>query len=132
MRKTEPFILQTRAVIPPEAAPSTDHHYDTAQQIWINTSTGRPVVAEHNSTHASQFGETSITETREGADRSEVSGFDASRFGETTVTKTFEGHDQGESIFSSQFGETSLTATREGHDTREIISCITDATYRHF
>jgi len=132
MQTNEPFVLRTRVALPVEPSPSGEHCYDYVRQIWINVTTGMPVVTENDTQQASKFGETSITETREGADQSEVSSINASRFGETSFTKTFEGHDQGESVLASKFGETSITATVEGHDTREVTSGNTDASDRHF
>lgn len=132
MHINEPFVLRTRVALPLEPSPSGEHCYDDVRQIWINMATGMPVVTENDRQQASKFGETSITETREGADQSEVSTINASRFGETSMTKSFEGHDQGESVLASKFGETSITATAEGHDAREVTSSINDASDRHF
>jgi hypothetical protein len=94
MNGAEPFILWERQPLPAESAPMHEHRYDPQRQLWINATTGVPVVAESCAHRASQFGETSITETREGADQSEVSSLSASQFGETTMTKTHEGYDQ--------------------------------------
>lgn len=96
MNRAEPFILWARLPIPVEPAPMHEHQYDLQRQLWINTATGVPVVGESSVNRASQFGETSITETREGADQSEVSSPSASQFGETTLTRTHEGYDQRE------------------------------------
>ena len=55
-------------------------------------------------THAqSQFGETTLTETREGVDQPEGSTIQASQLGETTLTKTHEGADQTERATLQQF-----------------------------
>lgn len=132
MRTIEPFVLQTRVALPPDPTPAGEHYYDYTRQIWVNATTDMPVVAEYNTQQASKFGETSITETREGADQSEVSTINASRFGETSFTKTAEGHDQGESVLASKFGETSITRSPEGHDTPTDTSSTTDASDRHF
>lgn len=132
MKINEPFILHTRVPLPLEPSPSGEHHYDYARQIWVNVTTGMPVVTENDTQQASKFGETSITETREGADQSEISTINASRFGETSCTKTAEGHDQGESVLASKFGETSITRAAEGHDTPTDTSSTTDASDRHF
>lgn len=131
MQINEPFILRARVALPLEPSPSGDHYYDCVRQIWINVTTGMPVVTENDTHQASKFGETSITETREGADQSEVSTINASRFGETSMTKAAEGHDQ-ESVLASKFGETTITATREGHDMPEVTFGIADAPYSHF
>jgi hypothetical protein len=132
MQINEPFILRTRLALPQEPSPSSEHCYDYVRQIWINATTGMPVITENDTQQASKFGETSITETREGADQSEISTLDASRFGETSMTKTSEGHDQGESILASKFGETSITAAAEGLDKPVGASRTTDASDRHF
>lgn len=132
MRTIEPFVLQTRVALPPDPIPSGEHYYDYTRQIWINATTDMPVVAECNTQQASKFGETSMTETREGADQSEVITINASRFGETSLTKTAEGHDQGESVLTSKFGETSITRADEGHDTLAVTSGTSDASNSHF
>jgi len=100
--------------------------YDPLRQIWISSESGKPLVLEL-AVHASQFGETSLTETREGVDQSELAHVRASNFGETTVTKTWEGQDQTEGAFASTFGETTKTATGEGADQPERPA--TDAEY---
>lgn len=118
-----PFVLKGRWQLPPESGPSNDEIYDRHRQLWIDRESGEPLVRRmQNLVEPSQLGETTITETREGADQSEVAGFTASQFGETTVTKTREGADQFEIsvLVSSQFGETTVTATLEGADQSEV------------
>ena len=67
-----------------------------------------------------QFGETTLTETREGADRGRGIALHATQYGETTVTATREGLDQTDrAIQASQLGETTFTRTREGADQSE-------------
>ena len=132
-----PFILQGATRIPPEQAPSADHVYDAQLQIWMNTRTGIPVVISSMDVDATRFGETTITETQEGADQPEVQNLRASNFGETTVTKTAEGVDLSEatSLSATRYGETTVTATVEGADRSEIVSAVdfdTDAPYSHF
>ena len=121
MNRAEPFILWARQPLPAESAPMHEHQYDLQRQLWVNAATGVPMVAESCINRASQFGETSITKTREGADQSEVSSPSASQFGETSITETREGADQSEvsSPSASQFGETTLTRTHEGYDQME-------------
>lgn len=115
-----PFVLLGRRRLPTELRPSTRHMYDERQQLWIDQESGLPLVASNRS-RSSRFGETTITETREGTDQSEVADLSASRFGETTITKTQEGTDQIETspAYASQFGETTITRTREGTDQQE-------------
>jgi hypothetical protein len=116
-----PFILKGRRQLSPESAPSSDEFYDQHRQLWIDRESGEPLVRRMQSrVEPSQFGETTITETREGADQSEIACLTASQFGETTITKTREGADQFEiTLLSSQFGETTVTATLEGADQTE-------------
>ena len=123
MHAMTPFILLGRKKLPPEGAPSPDHTYDASKQLWIDSISGIPLVLRTQG-HAqrSQYGETTLTETREGADQSEGSIFQMSQFGETTLTKTREGADQTEGVDflrASQFGETVHTRTREGVDQTE-------------
>lgn len=118
-----PFVLLGRKKLPRENAPSSEHVYDADLQLWIDRSSGVPLVSCMQA-HAqrSQFGETTMTETREGVDQSEGTIFQASQFGETTLTKTRKGADQSEgaaAFRASQFGETTHTRTREGTDQTE-------------
>lgn len=118
-----PFILKGRRKLPPESAPSNEQVYDEYRQLWIDKKSGTPVVScVRTQAQPSQFGETTITETREGADQVEVATLQASKFGETTITKTMEGADQFEisTLLPSQFGETTVTATLEGADQTEV------------
>ena len=132
-----PFILQGATKIPPEQAPSADHVYDPQLQIWMDRRTGVPVVISSVHADPTRFGETTITETQEGADQPEVQLLRASTFGETTITKTAEGVDQSEatSLSPTRYGETTVTATVEGADRPETVSEVdfdTDAPYSHF
>jgi hypothetical protein len=115
-----PFILKGCKKLADETEPSSDQRYDRYNQLWINQSSGTPVVVElQRLVQASKFGETTITETREGADQSEISSYEASQFGETTITRA-EGEGADEpmiaDVLSSQFGETTHTASPEGID----------------
>jgi len=61
-----PFILEGRKKLPPEPAPSANEQFDQVRQIWIDRKTGEPLVARLLSgKRASQYGETSITESGE-------------------------------------------------------------------
>ena len=115
------FLLAGRRKLPPETPPSPNESYDTVRQLWIDADSDEPLVTRFGrSVPASQYGETSLTETREGADQSEGT-IHASPYGETSITKTQEGADQSESsyIVMSPYGETTKTATREGVDQPE-------------
>jgi hypothetical protein len=118
-----PFVLMSRKKLPPESAPSDEQLYDVHLQLWIDKKSGMPLVSSMRA-HAqpTRFGETTMTETREGVDQTEGATFQASQFGETIITKTREGADQSEgtaSFQASQFGETTHTRTREGADQTE-------------
>ena len=113
-----PFILKGRKKLPPEPAASSEEEYDQHRQLWVDRKSQEPLVSRiQREIEASQYGETSLTETREGADQTD-SAFHASSYGETTVTKTREGADMTEAstLDASSYGETIKTATREGAD----------------
>jgi hypothetical protein len=127
-----PFILMGRTKLPPESAPSGEDTYDEFQQLWIDKKSGIPLVSSMKAhphpqdvadkavtLRTSQFGETVLTRSQEGADQTEGSSFQASRFGETSMSKTQEGADQAEALHASRFGETSFTEAREGADQTE-------------
>lgn len=130
-----PFILLGRKKIPPESPPSDEHIYDGDRQLWIEKNTGLPLVScMGRQAQPTQFGETTLTETREGADRAEGIAFHATQYGETSVTPTREGLDQTDrAIQASQVGETTLTKTREGADQSEGTTLpVSHAAYSHF
>ncbi len=111
--------------------------YSPELQIWVNPRSNIPIVLCSENLSPTRYGETTMTETREGADQSEITLIQDSRFGETTFTKTFEGADQGEGVelVASRFGETTLTRTQEGADEPEVTDewCVDiDAPYSHF
>jgi hypothetical protein len=120
-----PFILKGRTKLPSESDPSDDQVYDQYRQLWIDKKFGAPVVScVRTQAQPSQFGETTLTETREGADQADTAFLEASRFGETTMTKTMEGADQFEvvALAASQVGETTLTTTVEGAVQTEVAT----------
>ena len=123
-RTVEAFILMKREALNQETGPQSGIRYDEMLQIWVNEETGKSIVLqsleESIKLDSSDFGETIITRTQEGADQSEVLG--SSEFGETLMTETREGVDQAEIIGFTEFGETRMTATREGIDQAEIYS----------
>lgn len=132
-----PFILKGAVKIEPDDESSTEYFYDRDLQVWVNHRTGVPVILSNDDPSPTRYGETTMTETREGADQTEITQIHASRFGETSLTKTFEGADQGEGsgLTASRFGETSLTRTQEGVDEREVTNewrADLDAPYSHF
>lgn len=128
----EPLVLKGRFTLPFDSEPSQSEQYDPELQIWMDTATGRPLIeALRSAVGPTPFGETVTTESREGADQSEITAFVASQFGETMITKGQEGHDQtGESPMVSTAGETTNTYTREGVDTTELSSLV-HAAYSH-
>ena len=131
-----PFILRCVVAFPPETPPETCV-YDSERQLWIDEETEVPVVLLNASGDISRYGETTITETREGADQSEIGMMRASTYGETTLTKTVEGADQGEVVthLASRFGETTTTRAPEGTDVPESAfaqQMDVDAPYSHF
>jgi hypothetical protein len=131
-----PFILLGRKKIPPERPPSDEHIYDGERQLWIERNSGLPLVScMRGHAQPTQFGETTLTETREGADRAEGVALHATQYGETSVTATREGADQTETpaVQASQLGETTLTKTREGADQSEGVPLpVSHAAYSHF
>jgi hypothetical protein len=132
-----PFILKGATKIPSETDTLSEHVYDRQLQVWIDSRSGVPVVVSSMGADASRYGETTVTETREGADQTEVASIHASRFGETTITKTMEGTDQGEvtTLAATRFGETTVTATQEGADRSEVTTTQffdLDAPHSHF
>jgi hypothetical protein len=149
-----PFVLRDCKRLPAEPEPCSDQVFDRSLQVWISKQSGLPIILGMQR-EQSEFGETLITATVEGADQSEISTLVASQFGETTVTRSDgEGIDQpafatlsssqfGESTkitrvpeavgesnlfdgFSSQFGETTLTKTQEGTDQPEMSLPLSD------
>jgi hypothetical protein len=109
--------------------------YDEHRQLWIDKISGMPLVSCLRTYAQSQFGETTLTETREGADQTEAAALQGSEFGETIQTRTREGMDQTEttSFQASQLGETTLTKTQEGADQTERATLQEfNASYSHF
>ena len=131
-----PYILLGRKKLPQEKAPSPDEVYDENLQIWIDKNSGAPLVSHLRvGAQPTKFGETTITETREGVDQPEGA-VHASEFGEALQTRTREGIDktEGTSLQASQVGETTMTKTREGVDRTEGGATLQefDAAYSHF
>lgn len=120
-----PFVLQGKRPLAADCSPSENERYDDYRQLWIDCGSGVPLVL-CIAPRSSKFGETTLTETREGVDQNETSILSASTFRETSMSKTQEGVDQVEAteIFASQFGETVLTRTNEGTDQSEASACV--------
>lgn len=128
-----PYILLGRKILPPESSPSPNHIYDRYRQIWINRTSGLPLVSCMQ-TQASQFGETTLTETREGVDQTEGTVY-APEFDATIQPPTHEGVSETKrsALQASQYGETTFTKTSEGTDQGEGASPQEiHATYSHF
>ena len=129
-----PYILLGRRRLQPESKPSPQHVYDSRRQLWVDMEADAPVVCcMQTRAQPTQFGETTLTETREGADRTEQV-VHVSEFGETVQTRTAEGVDQTEAstLLASTFGETTVTKTGESADTTEATLQDPDAAYSHF
>ena len=119
-----PFVLRRSRLLPKEPAPLPDQLYDPVRQAWVDGSSGALAVeAMRCRPAASKFGETTLTEAREGVDHTANPLLETSKFGETRVTRGDEGADEyspGDPL-ASQFGETTLTkAPGEGADQVEI------------
>lgn len=130
-----PYILLARKKLRLERTPAPEHVYDEYRQLWIDKNAGMPLVSCMRTHAQSQFGETTLTETREGADQTEGAALHASQFGETIKTMTRESVDQpeGSTLRASQLGETTLTRTQEGADQTERTTLHEfDAPYSHF
>lgn len=114
-----PFVLRARRKLPREAAPSADQFYDPIRQVWVDGVSGRLAVEEMRyRPGVSKFGETTLTEAREGADQASESILEPSKFGETRITRSDEGADECGSadLLASKFGETTYTGSLEGSD----------------
>ena len=117
-----PYILLGRKKLPSESIPSPEHVYDERRQLWIDMNTGVPLVSCMR-TQASQFGETSMTETREGADQTEGA----------VHAPEIEGMVESDVLQASRFGETTMTKAPEGTDTPVDASLYEfHAPYSHF
>lgn len=125
----EPLVLKGRFVLPPDSEPQPSEQYNPERQIWVDTATDRPLIETLRATGGpTPFGETVSTESREGADQSEITALVTSQFGETMMTKSQEGHDQtGESPMVSTMDETMNT---DGVDTTEV-NALAHAAYSH-
>lgn len=116
-----PFVLLGRVKVPSDGPRSDDQVYDPQLQLWLSRATGEPIVLQ-KPLRGSEFGETTVTATREGLDQSEITDLSLSDFGETPMTKTSEGQDESEisAHVPSEFGETIITRSHEGCDQTEV------------
>lgn len=127
---TEPFVLRGKKLLRGDEPPSADVDYDYCRQLWVHRASDDPLVnrlrrpvGTANFGRTQEFGETSITASKEGTDQGEVASLEASPFGETTLTRTIEGTDQLEiALGPTPFGETLVTATVEGIDQAEVAT----------
>lgn len=122
-----PFVLRARRLLPKEPEPSSKQFYDPVRQVWADSLSGAIAVEEMRyRPGASKFGETTLTEAREGADQAASPLLSASNFGETQITRNEgEGADDyvPTDLLASQFGETTMTkAPGEGADLTEIVA----------
>lgn len=83
-------------------------------------------------TQASQFGETSMTETREGADQTDTAVYTPS-LGDSIQAPAHTGVNRSDLFEASRFGETTMTRAPEGSDQPRNFSFHTvHASYSHF
>ena len=131
-----PFILKGAIKVLPENAPLPEQVYDSQRQLWIDNRTGVPLVISNVNAESSRFGETSMTEAREGVDLAATDPILASRYGETALASMGGGGEREVAPLSStRFGETTVTRTVEGADNPESVSARrvdVDAPYTHF
>lgn len=96
--------------------------YDVASGLWVDNN-GSPLVKKYVvSQDDVKIGETLITKTREGIDRSEVaSNFNCLNFGQTIITTTRESIDRSENSTNNVFlmFQSTQTFTRESTDRSE-------------
>ena len=115
-----------------------EHAYDSSLQLWIDLRTRMPLVSRLRENLASQFGETTLTATREGADQTEVASTDLHAPSGVLDACTAEVLSCGHTTLTqrpSQFGETTITRTSEGVDSTEVTSAKpmnVNAAYSHF
>lgn len=122
--RLEAIVLMGRERVASDSSQNDNAAYDAELQLWVNRQTRVPIVLADIGRRptercASQFGETTLKKTQEGADQSDM--LTSSQFGETSLTKTQEGADQSEALCASEFGETTLTRTQEGADQSEVL-----------
>jgi hypothetical protein len=115
-----PFVARQRTPLPASDSAGPTHHYHPLHQLWVSAESGEPLVVGHVRSRraplaSSEFGETSLTRTTEGADQSE------GRIGQVSSSDTSLTAGRGK-LLASQFGETLVTETSEGVDQSERTS----------
>ena len=129
------LILKGAVKLPAESKPPSNHVYDYERQIWIDTLRNEPVILQISQQMATRFGETTITETREGVDQSEIASLDIASHYTSVADIQNPTNCNSFQLESTRFGETTITKTTEGTDASEVISenyTDTNVTYSHF
>lgn len=129
------FILMGATKIPDKSDPPSSHVYDDEFQIWIDTLQNEPLISQITQQLATRFGETTITETREGADQSEISSVAITTQFDAADDIEFPAYISNYRLESTRFGETTITKTSEGVDTSEATTenyMDTNAAHSHF
>lgn len=132
--KMKSLILKGAVQLPVESKPPSNHVYDYERQIWIDTIRNEPVIFQISQQMATRFGETMITETREGVDQSEIASLDITSHSTSEVDIQNPNSCISFQFEATRFGETTITKTAEGVDVVEVISeyyTDTNVTYSH-
>jgi hypothetical protein len=119
-------FADARRLLPKEPQPLLEQFYDPIRQVWADRLSGALAVEQMRyRPAASAFGETTLTEAREGADHAASPLLAASNLGKTPITQQDEGADERvpADLLASRFGETTMTkASGEGADQTAIVS----------
>jgi hypothetical protein len=119
-----PFVARHRTALPPNAAPGPKQKYDGARQLWMDVASGKPLVTHHiahrrgAAVAASEFGETILTRTSEGADQVEGRGDGVDS---QIASSHRRGFPSAGALAVSEFGETLQTESGEGQDQSERL-----------
>ena len=138
MKNARPFILMDMIEMDRDEIPPSEHAYDSVLQLWIDLRTRTPLVSHLRENLASQFGETTLTATREGTDQTEIASTGLRALPGVLDACTAEAPSCGHKTQTqrpSQFGETTITRTSEGVDSTEVSSAEPmniNAAYSHF
>lgn len=128
-----PFVFRDADRLPKPEPSDRGSSYDPRRQLWTDDETGEALVRhqaqlQRGGRSSTRFGETLITQTTEGVDKSE--GVTATEVGETMITRTSERPDEGEAVGASEFGETLITKTSEEPDQSEGLGSFKGSPYR--
>lgn len=128
-----PFVFRNPDRLSSRGTPDQDRSYDPNRQLWIDEDSGEAWVLQQarlqqGARLPTRYGETLITQTTEGIDKSE--GVQATQVGETMITRTSERPDESEAVGASDFGETLVTKTSEGIDQQEVMGSFRGSPYR--